>query len=198
MGNPLYGDDLGGMCFNPAKNWQMQFNPHPVTVINGWYDSRDFIQVNTTDGAQTIQMIGIGEYGLQGDGVNAPRKAVALQIENGLDTRQYVSFNSAKGANFQDVEAPDQVTIVEYTGTGYGISSLKGYITQGNSYITAEGRIISAECINTGVTPSLACVCVRESNQSCPSDCSCTPPSTPILCSRRACKASKVTYGGNI
>ena len=29
MGNPLYDDDLGKMCFNPAKNWAI-----------GWYDSK--------------------------------------------------------------------------------------------------------------------------------------------------------------
>ena len=196
MGNPLYGDDLGGMCFNPAKNWQIQFNPHPTTVINGWYDPRDFIKVDTSNGAQTIQMMGIGEYALQGNGVNVPRKAVALQIQNGLNTPQYVSFNSAKGANFQNVEAPDLVTIVEYSGIGYGVSSLKGYISQGNSFTTTQGRIISAECINTEVTPSLACVCVRESYQSCPSDCICTPP--PTMCSQIACKASKVRYGGKV
>ena len=28
MGNPLYSDDIGAMCFNAANNWQL-----------GWYDS---------------------------------------------------------------------------------------------------------------------------------------------------------------
>lgn len=58
-------DDLGQMCFNPAKLWQLQHYPHPVTVIGNWYDPRDFITVDTSSGAQVYEMIGIGEYNLQ-------------------------------------------------------------------------------------------------------------------------------------
>jgi hypothetical protein len=58
-------DDLGQMCFNPAKLWQLQHYPHPVTVIGNWYDPRDFITVDVSSGAQVYEMIGIGEYNLQ-------------------------------------------------------------------------------------------------------------------------------------
>eukprot|EP00584_Thalassiosira_punctigera_P019424 CAMPEP_0172555260 /NCGR_PEP_ID=MMETSP1067-20121228/58322_1 /TAXON_ID=265564 ORGANISM="Thalassiosira punctigera, Strain Tpunct2005C2" /NCGR_SAMPLE_ID=MMETSP1067 /ASSEMBLY_ACC=CAM_ASM_000444 /LENGTH=884 /DNA_ID=CAMNT_0013343775 /DNA_START=163 /DNA_END=2813 /DNA_ORIENTATION=- len=174
MGNPLFADELGQMCFNPAKNWQMQFNPHPTTVGQGWYDSRDFIEVNTdVDGAQTFKMMGVGEYNLQGNGVSSPRKAIALQVFTG-GTPQYIGFNSAKGANLQNKEADDHVTIYEYSGTGYAVSSLKGYVTQGNSFTTTQGRVITAQCINTVVTPSLACVCVRRNiHETCPTNCAC-------------------------
>lgn len=179
MGNPLYGDQAGQMCFNPAKNWQMQFNPHPTTVKSGWYDSADFIEVDTSLGARTFQMMGIGEYNLQ----SAPRKAVALKVLTGTSTPQYVAFNSAKGANAQNDEADNLVTIMEYTGTSYGVSSLKGYVAAGNEFTTTQGRVVRAQCINTSVTPSLACVCVRASGQTCPTDCACTdaptPPPTP-------------------
>ena len=80
-------------------------------------------------------------------------------------------------------------SMVEYTGTGYAVSSLKGYVAQGGSMTTTQGRIVSAECIDTSVTPSLACVCVRESGQTCPSDCTCsdivepTPSPTPAVSS---------------
>jgi len=158
----------------------MQFNPHPTYVISGWYDTQDFLEIDTSQGAQTVKMMGVGEYSLQSE----PRKKIALKILNGSTRPQYVAFNSAERANVQNDEADNQVTMVEYTGTGYGVSSLKGYITQGNSMTTTEGRIVSAECINTSVTPSLACVCVRESGQTCPTDCTCsdivepTPPPT--------------------
>ena len=173
MGNPLYGDDLGGMCYNPAKNWQLTFNPHPTTVISAWYDKQDFITVDTSVAPRSIQMIGIGEYNLQGDGVNVPRKAVVIKVLNNSTTPQYVAFNSAKGSNFQNDEADDLITLVEYSGTGYGASSLKGYISEGRSITTTQGRIVTVQCINTEITPSLACVCVRDGTQECPTDCEC-------------------------
>jgi hypothetical protein len=123
-------------------------------------------------------MIGIGEYNLQGDGVSTPRKAVVLRVETGTTTPQYIAFNSAKGANYQNDEADNLVTIVEYTGTGYAVSSLKGYIGAGSTFTTAQGRIVEAQCINTAVTPSLACVCVRDAGQTCPTDCACTDAPT--------------------
>jgi hypothetical protein len=61
----LLADDLGQMCFNPAKLWQLQHYPHPVNVRRGWYNSTDFITVDTSSGAQVYEMIGIGEYNLQ-------------------------------------------------------------------------------------------------------------------------------------
>jgi len=167
----------------------MQFNPHPTTVISGWYDTQDFLEIDTSQGAQTVKMMGVGEYSLQSE----PRKKIALKIANGTTRPQYIAFNSAKGANAQNDEADNQVTMMEYTGTGYAVSSLKGYITQGNSMTTTEGRIVSAECIDTSVTPSLACVCVRESDQTCPTDCTCsdivepTPPPTSAVSEREMC-----------
>ena len=64
MGSPLYGDDQGKMCFNPAKIWQLQFFPHATTA---WYDDEAFVSVNTSNGAQTFKMMGVGEYSLQGE-----------------------------------------------------------------------------------------------------------------------------------
>ena len=161
---------------------QMQFYPHPTTVISGWYDTQDFLEIDTSQGAQTVKMMGVGEYSLQSE----PRKKIALKILNGSTRPQYVAFNSAKGANVQNDEADNQVTMMEYTGTGYAVSSLKGYVAQGGSMTTAQGRIVSAECIDTSITPSLACVCVRESGQTCP-PCTCadivdpTPPPTSAV-----------------
>lgn len=112
MGNPLYGDDIGAMCFNPAKTWQLQMHPH-ANVPSSWYDSQDFITVDMSGGARVFRMIGIGEYNLQGDGKgnNNPRKAVVLQVKSASGPDQYIGFNSAKGANFQNDEADDQVSI---------------------------------------------------------------------------------------
>jgi hypothetical protein len=53
------------MCFNPAKLWQLQHYPHPTNVRWGWYNTSDFLTVDTSSGAQVYEMIGIGEYKLQ-------------------------------------------------------------------------------------------------------------------------------------
>lgn len=67
MGNPLYGDDLGQMCFNPAKLWQLQHYPHPTTVTEGWYDSAAFVTIDNPASPQEFKMMGVGEYNLQGE-----------------------------------------------------------------------------------------------------------------------------------
>jgi hypothetical protein len=116
MGNPLYGDDMGAMCFNPAKTWQLQLYPH-ANVPSSWYDSQDFITVDTSAGAQAFEMIGIGEYKL-----NNLHRAVALQVKSVSGPDQYIAFNSAKGANFQNDEADDQVSILRSSTTSYFFS----------------------------------------------------------------------------
>lgn len=89
----------------------------------------------------------------------------------------YIAFNSAKGANAQNVEADDMVTIVEWiTTSGYSPSSLKGYIAQGETFSLGNDLTVTAQCINTSLTPSVACVCVKESSQTCPNDCACPAP----------------------
>ena len=54
MGNPLYSDDVGRMCYNAAKSWQI-----------GWYDDRK-IQLNPldqpSDWSETIAMVGVADY----------------------------------------------------------------------------------------------------------------------------------------
>jgi hypothetical protein len=102
------------------------------------------------------------------------RKAVALKVIGPEDTDQYIAFNSAKGANAQNDEADDLVTIVERAkAIGYAASSLKGYIAQGESFLLGNGLTVTVQCINIATTPSVACVCVKDSSQTCPTDCSC-------------------------
>lgn len=85
----------------------MQMYHHP-----GMTHKISLSTVDTSGGAQVFRMIGIGEYNLQGDGKgNNPRKAVVLQVKSATGPDQYIGFNSAKGANFQNDEADDQVSI---------------------------------------------------------------------------------------
>jgi hypothetical protein len=185
MGNPLYGDELGEMCFNPAKLWQLQHYPYSITETNPdpWYIMDDFVTVDTSTEAQAFQMIGIGEYSLRGNGFDSPRKPVVLRVPGRSGVDQYIGFNSAKGANKQNDEASDQVTIVEWqTGSGYANSILKGYITSQAEFKLAKGRTLVVQCINTDSVPSVACVCVKEKGQTCPNPCNC--PAIDIDCAQ--------------
>jgi hypothetical protein len=106
-------------------------------------------------------------------------KALVLQIIVPGGNDHYIGFNSAKGANAQNVEASDMVTIVEWHTTDvnrYVGYYLKGYRAQDESFLLGNGITVTAQCINTAVTPSIACVCVEERSQICPSDCACPAP----------------------
>jgi len=53
MGNPLYSDDTGKLCFNPAKNWQI-----------GWYTPRKILlDPRVGSGPWTYDMVGVANYG---------------------------------------------------------------------------------------------------------------------------------------
>ncbi|KAL3769200.1 hypothetical protein ACHAWO_000846 [Cyclotella atomus] len=170
----LYTDNLGQMCFNAAKICQLQHFPHPVNIEHGWYNPIDFFTVDTLSGPQVYEMIGVGEYRLQ-----RATKALVLQIIVPGGNDHYIGFNSAKGANAQNVEASDMVTIVEWHTTDvnrYVGYYLKGYRAQDESFLLGNGITVTAQCINTAVTPSIACVCGEERSQICPSDCACPAP----------------------
>eukprot|EP00557_Chaetoceros_sp_GSL56_P003157 CAMPEP_0176495950 /NCGR_PEP_ID=MMETSP0200_2-20121128/10937_1 /TAXON_ID=947934 /ORGANISM="Chaetoceros sp., Strain GSL56" /LENGTH=522 /DNA_ID=CAMNT_0017893877 /DNA_START=1696 /DNA_END=3260 /DNA_ORIENTATION=- len=150
MGNPLYSDDVGKMCFNGAKSWQI-----------GWYDDRK-IMINPNLSGFTSwsgRLIGIANYDSTG---NEP---VVVKIETGTAADQFIAFNRATGVNSQNDEADDEVTIVEVTGNngeGYAQSFLKAHLVQGESYTyvnwAGSGRnlIVKANVINIGVNPGYA------------------------------------------
>ena len=202
MGNPLEGvdgDEFGEMCFNPAKVWQLQHYPHPKTVTNPWYDSDDFVTVDTSIEAQVFNMIGIGEYSLQKD---ETRKPVVLRVEGRSGVDQYIAFNSARGANIQNVEASDQVTIVEWqTTSGYAKSMLKGYISSQTEFKLARGKTLVVECIDSSVEPSIACVCIKDKGQTCPND-SCICPIVKVECAqitnRGGCKNAGCSWNKGV
>ena len=151
-------------------------------MIEGWYDNDAFVEINpSTDLPRTVKMIGVGEYNLQ----TSPRSAVALKLATG-GIPMYVGFNSAAGANLQNDEADNEVTIATKDGDYYDVSYLRAHLVQGEEYdYNNQGIIVSAECISTANTPLVACVCIREAGMTCP-DCECddsppppTPPPTP-------------------
>lgn len=82
MGNPLYSDDVGKMCYNAAKNWQLN-----------WYDDRKKLiepQFGSTWSVQ-FQLVGIAEY-LNESTNDIP---VVVKIETNTDTDYFLGFNRA-------------------------------------------------------------------------------------------------------
>jgi len=107
MGNPLYSDDVGSMCYNPAKSWQL-----------GWYDSpasnKVTIRAQDTDN-WTGDIVGIADY--DNNPNNLP---MLIKVLFPSDSNTYfIGFNRAKGPNADNVMADDKVTIV-YTEYGGG------------------------------------------------------------------------------
>ena len=89
MGNPLYGDDLGRMCYNPAKNWQI-----------GWYPANQVLFDPVATPSWTGTLIGVAEW--KNNVNNLP---VVIKIESGTATDAFVGFNRATGMNDQNDEA---------------------------------------------------------------------------------------------
>lgn len=122
QGNPLYSDDIGKMCYNAAKNWQLD-----------WYDGRKkLIEPLVGDTLSTsFQLVGIAEYE---DGDRSI--PVVAKLETGTSVDFFVGFNRAIGINEHNDEADDMLTIVQSDedGENYSQSWLKATLTDGELY----------------------------------------------------------------
>lgn len=90
MGNPLYSDETGKMCFNPAKNWQLS-----TGGTYDWYGDRKVLikpPLTNTNGSflYTIDMVGISDYS------NNPMELpVVAKLETGTANDYFIGFNRA-------------------------------------------------------------------------------------------------------
>ena len=137
MGNPLFQDDVGAMCYNPAKNFQIS----QADAGNGWYTKPTDTPVwdsGIVGGTQwSGKLIGIADYD------NNPNdNPVVLKIESGSLQDLFVGFNRAAGVNRDNKQADDKVTVVQAgaDGVGYSQSFLLATLTQGESYIVSNWR----------------------------------------------------------
>jgi hypothetical protein len=138
MGNPLYSDDIGAMCFNAAKSWQL-----------GWYDSSK-ISIDPREGSWTGNIVGIADFA--NNPLNDP---VIVKVETGTGTDQFIAFNRATGINRHTDEADDEVTIVQtgLNGELYSQSFLKATLKSGEVYTIpqwdgTQDLTITAKAIN--------------------------------------------------
>lgn len=150
MGNPLWGDDIGRMCFNPAKNWQI-----------GWYDDRK-LEIDATVASlnRSETVVGIANYNNNPDNRN-----VVIKLESGTSKDFFVGFNRAIGVNEQNDEADNEVTIIEtgQNGQSYSQSFLRAHLVQGESYTIEEvGVTVKAENIDLSSNPGTATILFRK------------------------------------
>ena len=158
MGNPLYGDDVGSMCFNPAKNFQIATNG------GGWYNEQpSHTKVWNSEKSGGTQwsgsIIGIADYNN-----NPASDPIVVKLETGTPNDIFVGFNRAKGINSDNVEASDEVTVVEAGSDGFGYSQsfLKATLKDGESYTFTDWRgsgetlVIHVAEINMSANPAYA------------------------------------------
>eukprot|EP00581_Thalassiosira_minuscula_P016484 CAMPEP_0183718422 /NCGR_PEP_ID=MMETSP0737-20130205/11683_1 /TAXON_ID=385413 /ORGANISM="Thalassiosira miniscula, Strain CCMP1093" /LENGTH=937 /DNA_ID=CAMNT_0025947977 /DNA_START=95 /DNA_END=2908 /DNA_ORIENTATION=+ len=150
MGNPLFYDDIGKMCYNAAKNWQI-----------GWYDDRKQTVSPLSGGgdwSQAVTMVGIADYLNNPDG-----RPVVIKLETGTSNDYFVGFNRAIGVNADNDEADDMVTIVQTGANGeyrsqsflkakLGPSSSMGEIYTIENFGGVAGKDVVVEVTNIDLT----------------------------------------------
>jgi hypothetical protein len=158
MGNPLYGDNLGKMCYNPAKNWQI-----------GWYDNANGKMLLDPRGGsasfdtQVLTLVGIAEYNIRTNTVNQP---VVVKLETGATTDYFIGFNRAVGANSQNDEADNEVTIILANGGSYSQSSLQATLIEGETHpipnFANGGNTLYVKAVDIDITstPGVATICI--------------------------------------
>lgn len=157
MGNPLFSDDVGRMCFNPVKNFQIAMGS------GGWYEDEHIQSWNsgTTGGTSWRgKIIGLADYGS-----NPNDLPFILKLETGTASDYFVSFNRASGVNSEVQQAANQVTMYQVDageGISYSRSTLKAAIQDGRSATIENWRksgkdlTIKVVSINTSSSPSYA------------------------------------------
>ena len=105
MGNPLWGDDLGQMCYNAAKSWQI-----------GWYDDAKVDYKPKVIGNEfwTGQLVGVAQY----SHADRDGRPVILRIDSGSTKDYFINFNRKIGMNSQNKQGSDVVNVYEQEGNG--------------------------------------------------------------------------------
>uniref|UniRef100_A0A7S2RVQ4 Peptidase M11 gametolysin domain-containing protein n=1 Tax=Eucampia antarctica TaxID=49252 RepID=A0A7S2RVQ4_9STRA len=157
MGNPLYSDTDGSMCFNPAKSWQL-----------GWY-SPFYEDVYVGAGQEWEgKLIGVSDY------KNNPNSdKIVLRIETDTQDDYFVGFNRATGSNSDNDLCDNCVTVIKTGNNGESYSQSWNQINpQGglleNEFFLIENHLNSGKTlrihviqINLDVSPGFARVYIK-------------------------------------
>jgi len=147
MGDPLYGDDTGPMCFNPAKSWMLGWYPGGLATYDpSTFPDRGSVMYN--------KFIGVGEWS------STSPETVVVKIEMG-EKDLFVGFNRKAGANSGNVEFSDEVTVIEAktTTNRSGQSWIKAHLKTSETY-TQSSVTIKVCKIVTDVVPGYANVLI--------------------------------------
>ncbi|KAL3770178.1 hypothetical protein ACHAW5_009273 [Stephanodiscus triporus] len=157
MGNPLFEDNVGKMCFNPVKNFQ-------IAKQQGWYTAdTDIAYFNSGIMGGTSwrgRLIGVADYDN-----NPSNYPIILKLETGGGSDYFVSFNRDSGVNSEVQQASDQVPIYQVAGGDgmtYSKSILKAALREGRSATVENWRksgldlTIKVIEINTWSSPAYA------------------------------------------
>ena len=153
MGNPLFSDDVGDMCFNPAKTHQIVMTGAGRPAEGNWYREDRITVWDARPGREwSGRLVGIAEYADLGrrDGPLGDARVVLRLVRDGV-TDLYVGFNRAVGFNADVVQGADRVTVVEAGGggTAYAQSFLRAVLGQGESYRVPDWRGAGGELVVT-------------------------------------------------
>ena len=154
MGNPHYSDD-GFQCFNPAKNFQLN-----------WYNDAKITEDVTIEGySNTLTLVGIGEYGNRGG------NPVTVRLETGTSADYFVGFNRATGPNRFNDQGDNKVSIIQVTqnnGQSYAQSYLKALLSQGQSHTipnfggTGKTVTVTVDSIDISNSPGTAIISIND------------------------------------
>lgn len=150
MGNPLYSDEVGRMCFNPAKNFQL-----------GWYsDKVNIVDITRPAFVHDQTLVGIANY------QSAGQHNVVIKLETNAANDLFVGFNRATGINSQNDEADNEVTVVQVNngnGVSYSQSFLLATLKQGESYTFAgTSPVTTIQALNIDLTTNPGTVPERD------------------------------------
>jgi len=145
MGNPLYYDEIGKMCFNPAKSWYL-----------GWYPgSAELVFNKNTNSVMHEKLVGAGEWS------DATQGNVVIKIEFGSKDL-YVGFNRKAGANSDNKEFSDKVTVTEAQNAAYSYQSyVRADLAKDEEYEQNGVRVKVCDLV-TSVVPGYANVVIYD------------------------------------
>eukprot|EP00588_Corethron_pennatum_P003167 CAMPEP_0194301250 /NCGR_PEP_ID=MMETSP0169-20130528/61690_1 /TAXON_ID=218684 /ORGANISM="Corethron pennatum, Strain L29A3" /LENGTH=536 /DNA_ID=CAMNT_0039051481 /DNA_START=349 /DNA_END=1959 /DNA_ORIENTATION=- len=145
MGNPLYSDEIGKMCFNPAKSWYL-----------GWYPgSAELVFNKNTNSVMHEKLVGAGEWS------DAAQGNVVIKIEFGSNDL-YVGFNRKAGANSDNKEFSDKVTVTEAENAFYSYQSyVRADLAKDEEYEQNGVRVKVCDLV-TSVVPGYANVVIYD------------------------------------
>ena len=170
MGYSYSSSDTPIMCFNAAKNWQLNWYPtgqYSVAPLSTGPGPKSFIG----------HLLGLSDYGSLN---TATTDKIIVQI-TGYSDDYYVSFNRKSGINSGTLEGPNQVLVhSRATKQGYATSVLKAKLNEGGVYIIRGNgdTTITVNRIDLNSNPSFADIEIKGPNTDAPV----TPPTNaPVI-----------------